>query len=70
MMQISTPPLAGPCRPPEDSDAAKLWVLSVFGRLVQEGAAVAFTLESGARAIRLPTGEIFRLEDTTVTRIA
>jgi hypothetical protein len=39
-------------------------------RIVEEGAAVIATLESGTIELRLATGEVFHLGDKVVTRIA
>ena len=41
-----------------------------LARIVEEGAAVIATLESGTIELRLVTGEVFRLGETAVTRIA
>jgi hypothetical protein len=39
-------------------------------RLVEGGHAIMATLESGSLELRFATGEIFRLDEATVTRIA
>ena len=54
----------------ENADVAKALVMAELARIVDEGAGVIATLESGAVELRLATGEIFRLGDKVVTRIA
>ena len=54
----------------EDPDVAKALVMAELARIVDEGAAVIATLESGTIELRLVTGEVFRLGETAVTRIA
>jgi hypothetical protein len=54
----------------ENADVAKALVLAELARIVEEGAAVIATLESGTIQLRLATGEVFRLGETAVTRIA
>ena len=54
----------------ENADVAKALVMAELARIVEEGAGVIATLESGAIELRLATGEIFRLGDKVVTRIA
>ena len=54
----------------EDPDVAKALVMAELARIVEEGAAVIATLESGTIELRLGTGEVFRLGETAVTRIA
>jgi hypothetical protein len=54
----------------EDPDVAKALVMAELARIVEEGAAVIATLESGTIELRLVTGEVFRLGETAVTRIA
>ena len=54
----------------EDPDVAKVLVMAELARIVEEGAGVIATLESGAIELRLATGEVFRLDDKAVTRIA
>jgi hypothetical protein len=44
--------------------------MAELARIVEEGAAVIATLESGTIELRLATGEVFRLGETAVTRIA
>ena len=55
---------------PENPDAAKALVMAELARIVEEGAAVIATLESGTIELRLATGEVFHLGDKVVTRIA
>jgi hypothetical protein len=55
---------------PENSDVAKALVVAELVRIVEEGAAVIATLESGTIELRLATGEVFHLGDKVVTRIA
>ena len=54
----------------ENPDVAKALVMAELARMVEEGAAVIATLESGTIELRLVTGEVFRLGETAVTRIA
>ena len=54
----------------ENADVAKALVMAELARIVEEGAAVIATLESGTIELRLATGEVFRLGETVVTRIA
>jgi hypothetical protein len=54
----------------ENADVAKALVMAELARIVEEGAAVIATLESGTIELRLVTGEVFRLGETAVTRIA
>ena len=54
----------------EDPDVAKALVVAELARIVEEGAAVIATLGCGAIELRLGTGEVFRLGETAVTRIA
>jgi hypothetical protein len=54
----------------EDPDVAKALVMAELERIVEEGAAVIATLGSGTIELRLATGEVFRLGETVVTRIA
>ena len=54
----------------EDPDVAKALVMAELARIVEEGAAVIATLGSGTIELRLGTGEVFRLGETAVTRIA
>lgn len=55
---------------PENPDVAKGLVMAELARIVEEGAAVIATLESGTIELRLATGEVFHLGDKVVTRIA
>jgi hypothetical protein len=55
---------------PEDQDVAKALVMAGVGRIVEDGGAVLITLQSGVLELRLLSGEIFHLGETTVTRIA
>ena len=55
---------------PENPDVAKALVMAELARIVEEGAGLIATLESGAIELRLATGEIFRFGDKVVTRIA
>ena len=54
----------------EDPHMAKALVMAEIARIVEEGAAVIATLGSGTIELRLGTGEVFRLGETAVTRIA
>ena len=54
----------------ENADVAKALVMAELARIVEEGAAVIATLESGTIELRLATGEVFHLGDKVVTRIA
>ena len=54
----------------EDPDVAKALVMAELARIVEEGGAVIATLGSGTIELRLGTGEVFRLGETAVTRIA
>ena len=44
--------------------------MAELARIVEEGAAVIATLESGTIELRLATGEVFRFGETAVTRMA
>ena len=55
---------------PDNPDVAKALVMAELVRIVEEGAAVMATLESGTIELRLATGEVFHLGDKVVTRIA
>ena len=55
---------------PENPDVAKALVMAELVRIVEEGAAVIATLESGTIELRLATGEVFHLGDKVVTRVA
>ena len=55
---------------PENPPVAKALVMAELARIVEEGAAVIATLESGTIELRLATGEVFHLGDKVVTRIA
>ena len=55
---------------PEDQDVAKALVMAGVGRIVEDGGAVLIPLQSGVLELRLLSGEIFHLGETTVTRIA
>ena len=55
---------------PGNPDVAKALVMAELARIVEEGAAVIATLESGTIELRLATGEVFHLDDKVVTRIA
>jgi alpha-D-ribose 1-methylphosphonate 5-triphosphate synthase subunit PhnG len=54
----------------ENADMAKALVMAELARIVEEGAAVIATVASGTIELRFATGEVFRLGETTVTRIA
>jgi len=54
----------------ENADVAKALVMAELARIVEEGAAVIATLGCGTIELRLGTGEVFRLGETVVTRIA
>ena len=54
----------------ENAVVAKALVMAELARIVEEGAAVIATLESGTIELRLATGEVFRLDDKALTRIA
>jgi hypothetical protein len=53
-----------------DAEAAKTIVMAGVVRIVEGGHAVITTLESGTLELRFATGEIFHLDEETVTRIA
>jgi len=53
-----------------ENPVAKALVMAELVRIVEEGAAVIATLESGTIELRLATGEVFHLGDKVVTRIA
>jgi hypothetical protein len=53
-----------------DPGMVKAVIVAEFARLVEEGRAVMAMLEAGTLEIRLATGEVFRLGEETVTRIA
>jgi hypothetical protein len=53
-----------------DTDVAAALVISELIRVVEEGRASMRRLESGAIEFRLLTGEVFHLDDETITRIA
>ena len=55
---------------PEDAEVAKAIVMAGVARIVEEGHADIATLECGSLELRFTTGEIFRLDRETVTRIA
>jgi hypothetical protein len=52
------------------ADPAKAFVMSCVSRLVNDGRAVCILLGNGDVELRLPSGEVFILGDTSVTRIA
>jgi hypothetical protein len=52
------------------SDPAKIKVMNYCCKLVAEGFAEWQTLENGTIRLRLITGEMYLLEQATVTRIA
>lgn len=54
----------------EDSDLATAFVIAEPVRIVRKDHASMSRLESGAIEIRLLTGEIFHLDEATVTRVA
>jgi hypothetical protein len=49
---------------------AKALVMAALTRIVAQGDAVTATLESGTLELRLATGEIYHLDEETVTRVA
>jgi broad specificity phosphatase PhoE len=53
-----------------NGDPAKVRVMAHFRELVADGHAEWHTLESGEIELRLQSGEIYLLADTTVTRLA
>jgi hypothetical protein len=53
-----------------DSDPAKVRVMAHFRELVADGHAEWHTLESGEIELRLHSGEVYLLANTTVTRLA
>ncbi len=55
---------------PGDADVAKTIVMAGVARIVEGGHAVITTFESGTIELRFATGEIFHLDEETVTRIA
>ena len=55
---------------PGDAEGAKSVVMAGVARIVEDGHAVIATLESGTLELRFATGEIFRRDQETVTRIA
>jgi hypothetical protein len=63
-------PPTGNGRAPEDPDVAKTLVMAELARVVEEGAAVMVTLESGTLELRLATGEVFHLGERAITRVA
>ena len=69
MTLIPTLNLAEDWSGPEDPDVAKALVMAELARFVEEGCAVTVMLESGALELRFATGEVFHLDEETVTRI-
>jgi hypothetical protein len=55
---------------PEEADWAVALVISELVRVVDEDRASMRQLESGAIEFRLLTGEVFHLDDETITRVA
>jgi len=55
---------------PLDPDVAKALVLAEVARLVAAGHATLIPSEAGAPALRFASGEIFRLGEETVARVA
>jgi hypothetical protein len=55
---------------PGDAAVAKAVVMAGVARIVKGGFAVIAAMESGRLELRFATGEIFRLDAATVTRIA
>jgi hypothetical protein len=55
---------------PEDLDAAKALFMVEVARIIAEGHGEIARLESGTLELRLATGEIFRLGEQSITRIA
>ena len=70
MTLVPKPNLVDERGAPENPDVAKALVMAELVRIVEEGAAVIATLESGTIELRLATGEVFHLGDKVVTRIA
>ena len=55
---------------PDDLDAARALFMTEVARIVDEGDGVLTRLESGIVESRLATGQIFRLGEHSVTRVA
>jgi hypothetical protein len=55
---------------PGDEEVAKAVVMAGVARIVEGAHAALTTLESGNLELHFATGEIFRLDVATVTRIA
>jgi hypothetical protein len=55
---------------PEDVDVAKALFMTEVARIVDEGDGMLTQLESGMFELRLATGQIFRLGEHSVTRVA
>jgi hypothetical protein len=69
-MRRILPPRGNGGGAPEDPDVAKTLVMAELARIVEEGAAVMVTLNSGTLELRLATGEVFHLDETAITRVA
>jgi hypothetical protein len=54
----------------EAHGVVKALVMAELARVVDQGGAAITALESGALELRLATGEIFHLGESTVTRVA
>ena len=54
----------------ENPDWATAFVIAGLVRVFGKGHAAMHRLESGAIEIRLPAGEVFHLDDETITRVA
>lgn len=54
---------------PEDVDAAKAQFMIEVTRIVEEGLGALARLESGTLELRLVTGEIYQLDDRSITRV-
>jgi hypothetical protein len=70
MAMILAMALSGNAEQRDGPHGAKALVMAVIARMVAENGARIVVLESGARELRLATGEVFRLGLTSIKRIA
>ena len=55
---------------PNDADVAKTLVMAELARIVAEGSATVVRFKCGTVELRFATGEIFRLGEDAITRVA
>ncbi len=66
---ILTTALSGGAEQPAAPPGAEAMIVAVIARMVALGGARMIALESGARELRLATGEVFHLGHTSITRV-